>query len=72
MKPHSKNTCVEWNWGPAKASGRAQDVFCDRVTRTLKGTKITRNASKNGPACLILQDHRNRVLKFHPELHTKS
>ena len=72
MKTYSKNTCVEWNWGPGKASGRVQEVFCDRVTRTIKGSEITRDASSDNPAYLIKQDDGDRVLKSHSELHKKS
>jgi hypothetical protein len=39
------------------------------MTRTLQGTKVVREASKNEPAYLILQDDGDKVLKIASELH---
>ena len=63
---------VEWSWGPGTGSGRVDAVFTDRVTRTIKGKEITRNASPEEPAYLIVQDDGDRVLKSESELRKES
>jgi len=62
------NTRVQWNWGEGTGSGYVREVFRDRVTRTLEGTDVTRNASDDDPAYLIEQDDGAEVLKSHNEL----
>lgn len=59
---------VEWNWGPGTASGKVVERFTDRVTRTIKGNEVTRNATRDEPAYLIEQDDGDRVLKSASEL----
>jgi hypothetical protein len=43
-------------------------VFTEHVSRTIKGSEVTRNASDDNPAYLIEQDDDDRVLKSHSEL----
>ena len=64
------NTRVAWNWGDGTAEGNVREVFRDTVTRTIKGTEVTRDASDEEPAYLIEQDDGDRVLKSHSELRT--
>ena len=45
-----------------------REVFTERVSRTIKGSEITRNATEDDPAYLIEQDDGDRVLKSHSEL----
>ncbi|KKL99921.1 hypothetical protein LCGC14_1809590 [marine sediment metagenome] len=59
---------VEWDWGNGTGSGKIVERFTDRVTRTIKGSEITRNATKDDPAFLIRQDDGDEVLKSHSEL----
>ncbi len=59
---------VEWNWGDGTGTGTVTERFTDRVTRTLDGSEITRNASSDEPAYLIEQDDGSRVLKSVTEL----
>lgn len=59
---------VEWNWGPSTASGRVTKRFSDRVTLTINGTDVTRNATDDNPAYLIEQDDGSQVLKSASEL----
>jgi hypothetical protein len=54
--------------GRNTATGEITDRFTDRVTRTIKGAKVTRNASEDQPAYLIEQEDGDRVLKSHSEL----
>jgi hypothetical protein len=60
---------VEWKWGDGKAFGRVSEVFTSKVTRTINGSDITREADEEEPAYLIEQiDGDGRVLKSHSEL----
>ena len=68
MATFSKGDRVSWAWGAATAEGKVTEEFTDRVTRTLKGTEVTRNASTEEPAYLIRQDDGDRVLKSASEL----
>ena len=63
---------VTWNWGRGKASGKVRERFVGKVSRTIKGTEITRNASEAEPAYLIEQDDGAEVLKSHGELEKAS
>lgn len=59
---------VSWAWGNGRGEGTIKDVFTSKVTRTIKGKKITRNASDDEPAYLVVQDDGDRVLKSQSEL----
>lgn len=59
---------ARWNWGGDTATGEITGRFTDRVTRTIKGTEVTRNASDGNPAYMIEQEDGDRVLKAHSEL----
>ncbi len=59
---------VRWSWGAHTATGKITERFTERVTRTIKGTEVTRNATDDEPAYLIEQDDGDRVLKSHSEL----
>ena len=59
---------VEWDWGKGTASGKIAESFTEPVERTIKGSKIKRNADPDNSAYLIEQDDSDRVLKSHSEL----
>jgi hypothetical protein len=59
---------VRWNWGSGTATGTVKERFTAKVTRTIGGSEITRNASDDEPAYLIEQDDGDRVLKSASEL----
>lgn len=63
-----KGSRVKWNWSGKAAEGKVDEVFRENVTRTIKGSEITRNASSEEPAYLIVQHDGDRVLKSHREL----
>lgn len=63
-----KGSKVKWKWGAHDAEGVVVQRFTDRVTRTIKGTKVTREASDDDPAFLIKQEDGDRVLKSASEL----
>ncbi|NAZ37405.1 DUF2945 domain-containing protein [Rubellimicrobium sp. CFH 75288] len=59
---------VRWNWGTGTAEGHVAERFERRVSRTLKGSRIVRNGSKDDPALLIEQEDGARVLKLSSEV----
>lgn len=61
---------VEWTWGSGTGTGTVQEVFTERVTRTIDGTEVTRDADADNPAYLIEQEDGARVLKSESELST--
>lgn len=63
-----KGSLVTWTWGAHEAHGKIIERFTTRVTRTIKGTEVTREASRKEPAYLIEQDDGDRVLKSRSEL----
>lgn len=63
-----KGTTVRWSWGNGNAEGTVTAVHHDRVTRTIKGSEITRNGSDDDPAYEIEQQDGSRVLKLRSEV----
>ena len=71
MKKLKKGDEVTWKWGSGKAEGEVGEVFTGKVTRQIKGTKITRNAQEEKPAYLIVQEDGGKALKSGTELSKK-
>lgn len=65
---YNKGDTVKWKWGDGYGEGKVTERFTSKVTRTIDGTDVTRNASDDEPAYLIEQDDGDRVLKSHSEL----
>lgn len=63
-----KGEKVEWKWGESTAEGKIVKEYDKPVTKTIKGTKVKRNASKDEPAYEIEQKKGNKVLKSESEL----
>ncbi len=59
---------VEWEWGNGKGKGQIKERFEREVTRTLKGSEITKDGTEDNPAYLIKQDDGDEVLKRGSEL----
>ncbi|MEL7543608.1 MAG: DUF2945 domain-containing protein [Pseudomonadota bacterium] len=72
MSGYQTGTKVEWDWGNGTGTGKITERFTDDVTRTIKGSEVTRNASDNDPAYMIEQDDGDRVLKGHSEIRKAS
>ncbi len=68
MGDYSKGDTVEWNWGGGTGTGKIKERFTSDVERTIKGSKVSREASKDEPAYLIEQEDGDRVLKSGSEL----
>ncbi len=72
MAGYQEGTKVEWDWGKGTGVGKISERFTEKVTRTIKGSEVTRDASKDEPAYLIKQDDGDRVLKGHTEVRKAS
>jgi len=59
---------VTWKWGNGEASGEVQSVFPEKTTRTIKGTEVTRNGTKDDPALYVKQQDGDAVLKLASEV----
>ena len=59
---------VNWKWANGSAEGKVEQKFERRVQRTIKGSKIVRNGTKEDPAYLIAQEDGAKVLKLGSEL----
>jgi hypothetical protein len=68
MAEISQGTKVTWNWGQGTASGTVQKTYAKSITRSLKGTEVTRNGTKDDPALLIEQEDGDEVLKLCSEV----
>ena len=62
------NQYVKWNWGNGTGRGQIEERFEREVTRTLKGSEVTKDGSEDNPAYLIKQDDGDKVLKLGSEL----
>ncbi|MFW6773014.1 DUF2945 domain-containing protein [Nocardioides sp. CPCC 205120] len=63
-----EGTTVTWKWGGSEASGTVTEVHHDKVTRTTKGSEVTRNGSDDDPAYVIEQEDGTVVLKLRSEV----
>ena len=63
-----KGQKVTWAWGEGTATGTITERYTRKVTRTIKGSQITRNGDKDNPAYLIEQEDGDEVLKLASEL----
>ncbi len=63
-----KGTTVEWKWGNGTATGKVKEVVKEEVSRTIKGSTITRNGTDDNPALLIEQEDGGEVLKLQSEV----
>ena len=63
-----KDQHVKWNWGNGEGKGQVKERFEREVTRTLKGSEVTKNGSDDDPAYLIKQEDGDEVLKLGSEL----
>ncbi len=59
---------VSWSWSGSTASGKVTEIHREPVTRTSKGSEITRNGSDDDPAYVIEHEDGTTVLKLRSEL----
>ncbi|WP_336739251.1 DUF2945 domain-containing protein [Aureimonas altamirensis] len=65
---YRKGSKVTWSWGNGTAEGRVEEKFTEKVTRKIAGKSITRNADKDNPAYLVVQEDGAKALKSESEL----
>ena len=63
-----KGQKVKWSWGEGEAKGVIQKSYKKKVSRTIKGTEVVRDATEENPAYLIEQDDGDEVLKSESEI----
>ena len=66
--PSRKVTKVQWAVGAGKAIGKVLQVFRRKVTKTLKGKEVTRNATPEKPALRVKSGRGGEALKSVSEL----
>ncbi len=66
-----KGTKVKWKWGSGTASGKVIDTFTQEISKTIKGSKVTRKGSKDDKALYIEQEDGGKVLKLQSEVERK-
>jgi ABC-type sulfate transport system substrate-binding protein len=64
----TKGTQVKWKWGSGTATGKVQETYTKTVTKTIKGTDVTRNGEQGNKALYIKQDDGDYVLKSENEV----
>lgn len=67
-KKHKKGDEVSWKFGGETAKGTVVQRFTDTVTKTIKGKKIKRKASKEKPAYLVKTKEGKKALKSEKQL----
>lgn len=68
MPTFEQGDTVEWTWGQGTGTGTVETIYTHRITRTIAGTEVTRDADDDNPAYFIRQDDGDTVLKSGSEL----
>ncbi|KPM32130.1 Hypothetical protein I595_1779 [Croceitalea dokdonensis DOKDO 023] len=63
-----KGTQVKWKWGDGTAQGKVQETFTEKVSKTIKGSEVTRNGEEGNKALYIQQEDGDYVLKSESEV----
>jgi hypothetical protein len=63
-----EGTKVSWKWGSGSAQGKVVETFSEKVERTLKGSKVSRDGEPGNKALLIEQEDGDQVLKLESEV----
>lgn len=71
-KTYSEGDHVEWDWGSGTAKGEIETVHTSKVSKTIKGSEVTRDADDDCPAYTIKQEDGDIVLKSHSEVRKAS
>lgn len=65
---YSSGDKVEWDWGNGTATGKVDKTHKESITKTIKGSEVTRNGSDDDPALEIEQEDGTKVLKLASEV----
>ena len=63
-----KGSTVKWKWGNGTAQGKVQETYAEEITKTLKGSQITKKGKSGNKALLIEQEDGDQVLKLESEV----
>ena len=63
-----KGSRIKWKWGNGTAEGKVLSTHTEKVTKTIKGSKISREGSKDNKALYIEQEDGDHVLKLESEV----
>jgi len=63
-----KGSKVRWKWGSGEATGKVMETFTEKVTKTIKGSEITRIGEEGNKALMIVQEDGDKVLKLESEV----
>jgi len=63
-----EGTQVKWNWGNGTAEGEVKETYTEKVTKTIKGNKVTRDGEQGDKALYIKQEDGDYVLKSESEV----
>lgn len=69
---YTEGTSVEWDWGNGTGTGKVTKAYTRKTTLKIKGTEVTREASKDQPAYRIKQEDGDEVFKSQSELRKAS
>ena len=67
-----KGTKVKWKWGSGSATGKVEETYSEKVTKTIKGNEVTRNGESGNKALYIEQENGSKVLKSESEVEKAS
>ncbi|UWX56623.1 DUF2945 domain-containing protein [Maribacter litopenaei] len=63
-----KGAEVQWKWGNGFAKGKVKETYDHEVTKTIKGTEVTRKGKQGDKALYIEQEDGDHVLKSESEV----
>ena len=63
-----QGTQVQWNWGKGTAQGKVEETFTNTITKTIKGSEVTRSGTQDNKALFIRQEDGDYVLKSESEV----
>ncbi len=63
-----EGTNVQWKWGNGTAKGKVTATYTQEITKTIKGTQVTRKGEAGNKALYIEQENGDMVLKLEREV----
>lgn len=63
-----EKSTVKWKWGSGTAKGKVISTYTKEITKTIKGSTITRKGDEGNKALLIEQEDGSKVLKLESEV----
>lgn len=63
-----KGSEVRWKWGTGHAKGKVKETYDHKITKTIKGTQVTREGESGDKALYIQLEDGDYVLKSESEV----